>query len=214
MNEEKTLKRGSVALVRIFSSLGGIIFGFGSMYFGNKIFGLEGMNLFGASLFVGFIGIAIGAAIGSEIEIANQNVVENLNGLWHYGCIGTVIWISLFMIILLLAFGIEGVYGYTRDFGPYRFMLFLFGIGLLGSLLICLMIILTSRMLEWESYLNMLFPIIVGLCIGIVQSMIFDIPVFFGIASGFLFPILLIPITGFTLMMDEQGKSICYRYRR
>ena len=211
------LKHLSIALVRIFGCSGGIILFLGSVYFGDKNFGLKGMELFVVSLFSAITGFAIGAIIGSHIEIRNQNALNILNTFGIFCMNGLFIWTLISSTIFHWAIGIKEIENWVYDFGPFRFYLFLFGIGLFGSLLVSLMSMLGRKMVfsghESRLPLILLLDIIVGLCTGIVQSIIFDIHIFFGIVIGFLFPLVLIPICSYTITKDELGRKTRFSYK-
>lgn len=219
------MKDVSPALIRFFGFLGFMTFGLGAMEFGNKVFhiGMDLCNplflfrwevkeimLLGASLVFAFIGMFIGWGIGVNIKVRNPKVENIINILWHYGANGSVIWILYSLSILSLAVGKEGAKEILLTFGCSKLFWGMVGIGLIGSWLISLTVSLIGRMYSNEvGYLSSyLLLVIVGLCMGTLQSVVFSIPLLYGAGIGFFFPFVLVLISTYTQKRDEQSRKM------
>jgi hypothetical protein len=219
------MKDVSPALIRFLGFLGFMTFGLVAIEFGNKVFniglnlsnplylfrwGVKEIMLFGASLVFAFIGMFIGWGIGLNIKIRNPKVESIINTLWHYGANGSIIWTLFSIGILSLAIGKEGVKEFLFTFGYTSFLLVMIGIGLTGSWLISWIASFIGRMYNNEMgyLLSYSFLIIVGICMGIAQSVVFDIPLLFGVGIGFFFPFVLVLISTYTQKRDERIKKM------
>lgn len=217
------MKDVSPALIRFLGFLGFMTFGLGAIEFGNKVlrigldlsnplylfrWGVKEIMLFVVSLFFAFIGMFIGLGIGFNIKIRNPKVESIINTLWHYGANGSTIWTLFSLGILSLAIGKEGVKEFLLTFGYTSFLSVMVGIGLAGSWLISLTVFFIGKIYNNEMgyLLSYSLLIIIGICMGTAQSVVFDIPVLVGVGIGFFFPFVLVPISTYTQKRDERIK--------
>lgn len=152
------MKDISSALIRSYGFLGFMLFGLGSMQFGDKIFGFDayiwdfpfsalggkGMTLIVLSLFLALTGLFTGWGIGAAIKIQHKNAEDiRINPLLLYGANGSFMWMFS-IIILSLVIGKEGATGTLVLPDGTQLFLLVIGLGILGSLLISLMMFLSQ----------------------------------------------------------------------
>ena len=204
----------SIPLCRLLGSLGFILFSLGFMYFQNIALDLninwnnpfstpglgeKGLIVFIISFFMGIIGSLIGWSIGIKIKIKSEKIKQLIMLLWHYGVNGFIIWTFLSLNALFLTVGKAGLKEIYSSMGMQIFIVVLV-IGVLGSWLISILLSLIRK----NYILSSIFPVIIGLSMGFIQSIILDIPPLFELIAGFLYPFFLIPVSTYTIKRDVK----------
>ena len=220
INTDYELPQGlSMPLVRFFGSLAFMIFGLGSfLILGTKYLGFsynelmnpfhglggKGVGLLIMSLTIGVVGaIAVGWPIGAMIKMYNERTKQIVSLLWHYGANGSAGWAFISFSALFLTVGQAGMEEMYLSIGTMGLSIVLLGIGMLGGWFVGFLIMLTKG----KHLLSSILPIAVGLSMGFLQSKVLDVPYYFEMIAGFIYPFFLIPVSNRTMKRDLTEKD-------
>ncbi len=211
----------SPALVRFFSLIVSIVFLIGTLFVANKTLGIEinldnipvgeiNIQLVIVSLIFLFIGMQLGAAIGSLIEVRSEKLNHVFSTLWHYNSQGYILWSLILICFLSKSLGKEGIVSWAKSSKQSLLLFYFIIVVLVGCTLIGSFLLLTGQLKKDEKPKLMqciISAIPIAIVMGYVQLRLFHLDSFAWLVMGIIFPLMLIPAAAFTMERDKQLRA-------
>lgn len=209
------MRNTSFGLMRFVGMLGFLAVGVGSFYKGNQWFDLnidmstmgvselggKGIGLMLAACFVGMLGLIVGQGLGASIPVRDDRISSAIDILWHYGPNTCIIWSMVSMGLLGISLGKAGSKEFVLSMGIWRFLLLLttictvMGWAIAFELHVIADGLLKTGQVEKGRVLGNLLPMLTGLAVGVLQSMLWGANVFLGAIAGLMAPFAIIPLS-------------------